>query len=97
MAAPRCISGQMRLASKRGLTRSAGALIAIAKTAEQPPEKQRHDGGGVRASSDGDMDVMISRTAGRLDCSTIVGRCMCERTAFGMDAREFRAHEHQLR
>jgi len=30
----------------RPLARSAGALIAFAEAAEQPPEKQRHDGGG---------------------------------------------------
>jgi hypothetical protein len=73
----------------RPLARSAGALIAFAEAAEQPPEKQRHDGGGVRASPDGHMDVMVNTTVGRLDWPMITARSTFEGAAFGVDAREF--------
>jgi hypothetical protein len=77
--------------------RSASALIAIAEAAEQPPKKQRHDGGCIWASPDGDVDVMVNATTVRLDWPINGSRSIPERAALGMDAREFRAHQHQLR
>jgi hypothetical protein len=61
------IGGQMQLASNSGLARSASALIALTKAAEQPSEKQRHEGGDVWASSDGHMDVMVNGMVRRID------------------------------
>jgi hypothetical protein len=72
-------------------------LIAIAKAAEQPPKKQSHDRGGVRTSPDGDMDEMVNVRTLWLDRWTMAGRSMSKGTAYGVDAREFRAHQHQLR
>src|SRR5262249_56723922 len=79
------------------LARSARALIAIVEAAEQPPEKQRRDGGCVGASPGGDVDVMVNATTGRLDWPINGSRSSSERAALGIDAREFRAHQHQLR
>jgi hypothetical protein len=80
----------MPLAPNSGLTRSPNALIAVAEAAEQPSEKQRHDGGDVWTSSDGHMDVIVYAIV--LRDEMIAGRSMPEGATFGVDAREFRAH-----
>src|SRR5712671_3345766 len=43
------------------------------------------------------MDVMVNLMTVRFDRSSIVGRGIAEATAFGLDASEFRAYQHQLR
>src|SRR5258706_13354848 len=43
------------------------------------------------------MDVIVNLMTVRFDRSSIVGRGIAEGTAFGVDASEFRAYQHQLR